>query len=40
VNDTLAGLKKLYPPAKIEYIEKQPTLEDIFLAVVTKKEEE
>lgn len=40
VNDTLEGLKKLYPPAKIEYIEKQPTLEDIFLAVVTKKEEE
>jgi ABC-2 type transport system ATP-binding protein len=40
VNDTLAELKKLYPPAKIEYIEKQPTLEDIFLAVVTKKEEE
>lgn len=38
VNGTLAELKKLYPPAKIEYIEKQPTLEDIFLAVVTKKE--
>lgn len=39
VNDTLAELKKLCPPAKIEYIEKQPTLEDIFLAVVAKKEE-
>jgi ABC-2 type transport system ATP-binding protein len=39
VNGTLAELKKLCPPAKIEYIEKQPTLEDIFLAVVAKKEE-
>src|SRR3546814_5453561 len=27
VNGTLAELKKLFPPAKIEYIEKQPTLE-------------
>jgi ABC-2 type transport system ATP-binding protein len=39
VNGTLAELKKLFPPAKIEYIEKQPTLEDIFLAIVGKKEE-
>ena len=39
VNGTLAELKKLYPPAKVEYIEKQPTLEDIFLSIVTKKEE-
>lgn len=39
VNGTLEELKKLFPPAKIEYIEKQPTLEDIFLAVVAKKEE-
>ncbi|NML21695.1 ABC transporter ATP-binding protein [Pseudoflavitalea sp. G-6-1-2] len=38
VNGTLADLKKKYPPAKIEYIEKQPTLEDIFLAIVGKKE--
>lgn len=38
VNDTLTELKKLYPPAKIEYVEKQPTLEDIFLAVIAKKE--
>jgi len=30
---TLAELKQLFPPAKIEYIEKQPTLEDIFLAI-------
>ena len=31
---TLAELKRLLPPAKVEYIEKQPTLEDVFLAVV------
>jgi ABC-2 type transport system ATP-binding protein len=35
VNGTLAELKQLLPPAKIEYVEKQPTLEDVFLAVVT-----
>ena len=34
VNGTLAELKKLHPTAKVEYVEKQPTLEDIFLAVV------
>ena len=28
---TLSELKKLLPPARVEYIEKQPTLEDIFL---------
>jgi len=37
--DTLEGLKKLFPPAKIEYVEKQPTLEEIFLAIIGKKEE-
>lgn len=31
---TLAELKQLLPPAEVEYIEKQPSLEDIFLAVV------
>lgn len=36
---TLAELKKLFPPAQVEYIEKQPTLEDIFLAIISKKEE-
>jgi len=36
VNGTLADLKRLLPPAEIEYIEKQPTLEEIFLAVVTQ----
>ena len=38
-NGTLAELKKLFPPAKVEYVEKQPTLEEIFLAIVGKKEE-
>jgi ABC-2 type transport system ATP-binding protein len=37
-NGTLAELKKLFPPAKAEYIEKQPTLEEIFLAIIGKKE--
>ena len=36
---TLAELKKLFPPAKVEYVEKQPTLEEIFLAIVGKKED-
>jgi ABC-2 type transport system ATP-binding protein len=36
---TLADLKKLFPPAKTEYVEKQPTLEEIFLAIIGKKEE-
>jgi ABC-2 type transport system ATP-binding protein len=39
VNGTLAELKKLLPPAKVEYVEKQPTLEEIFLAIIGKKEE-
>ncbi|WP_069165834.1 ABC transporter ATP-binding protein [Nocardia altamirensis] len=34
VNGTLAELKQLLPPAKVEYVEKQPTLEEIFLAIV------
>ena len=38
-NGTLADLKKLFPPAKVEYIEKQPSLEEIFLAIVGKQEE-
>ena len=33
-NGTLAELKQLLPPAKVEYVEKQPTLEDVFLAIV------
>lgn len=35
---TLAELKTLFPPATVEYVEKQPTLEDIFLAIIGKKE--
>jgi len=38
-NGSLADLKKLFPPVKVEYIEKQPSLEEIFLAIVGKKEE-
>ena len=33
-NGTLAELKRLLPPAKAEYVERQPTLEDVFLAIV------
>ncbi len=31
---TLAELKQLLPPGKVEYVEKQPSLEDVFLALV------
>ncbi len=31
---TLAELKRLLPPATVEYVERQPTLEDVFLAIV------
>ena len=34
VNGTLAELKAMLPPAKVEYVEKQPTLEDVFFALV------
>jgi ABC-2 type transport system ATP-binding protein len=34
VEGTLAELKQLLPPAKVEYVEKQPTLQDVFLALV------
>lgn len=33
-NGTLAELKALLPPATVEYVEKQPTLEEIFLRLV------
>ena len=33
-NGTLAELKALLPPATVEYVEKQPTLEDVFLTLV------
>ncbi|MGC4109916.1 MAG: ATP-binding cassette domain-containing protein [Nocardioides sp.] len=31
---TLEELKRLLPPARVEYVERQPSLEDVFLAVV------
>jgi len=37
-NGTLDELKRLLPPTKVEYIEKQPSLEEIFLALVGKDE--
>ncbi|MDI6943381.1 MULTISPECIES: ABC transporter ATP-binding protein [Microbacterium] len=40
VNGTLAELKRLLPPAEVEYIEKQPSLEDVFLALVGDTEGE
>jgi ABC-2 type transport system ATP-binding protein len=33
-NGTLAELKQLLPSATVEYVEKQPSLEDVFLALV------
>ncbi|GIO69664.1 ABC transporter ATP-binding protein [Paenibacillus cookii] len=37
-NGTLEELKQLFPPAKVEYVEKQPSLEEIFLAIIGNKE--
>jgi ABC-2 type transport system ATP-binding protein len=31
---TLAELQQLLPPAQVEYVERQPTLEEVFLAVI------
>ena len=36
---TVPELKKLIPPTKVEYVEKQPTLEDVFLAITGRKEQ-
>lgn len=33
-NGTLAELKELLPPTQVEYVQKQPSLEDVFLALV------
>ncbi len=35
---TVAELKKRFPPAKVEYVEKQPSLEEIFLAIIGQRE--
>ena len=37
VNGTLTELEQLLPPAEVEYVEKRPTLEDVFLALVGDK---
>lgn len=39
VNGTLAELRRMLPPAEVEYVEKQPTLDDVFFAVVGADEE-
>lgn len=40
VDGTLAELKRLLPPATVEYVEKQPSLEDVFLTLTgTHKQE-
>ena len=36
---TLAELQRLLPPAEVEYVRKQPTLEDVFLAVTGHRRE-
>lgn len=39
VDGTLADLRAVLPPAAVTYVEKQPTLEDVFLTLVgTRKE--
>ncbi|GAA1413229.1 ABC transporter ATP-binding protein [Catellatospora coxensis] len=40
VSGTLADLRRLLPAAKAELVERQPTLEEIFLAVVADKEQQ
>jgi ABC-2 type transport system ATP-binding protein len=40
VSGTLEELRKLLPPAKVEYVERQPTLEEIFLAIVGRDKKE
>jgi len=35
---TLAELTAMFPPATVEYVEKRPTLEEIFLAIIGTKE--
>ena len=37
VDGTLGELKALMPPAQVEYVEKQPSLEDVFLALVGRR---
>ena len=37
LSGTLTELKQLLPPAQVEYVEKQPTLEEIFLSLTAKE---
>jgi ABC-2 type transport system ATP-binding protein len=39
VSGTLAELRQLLPPAQVEYVERQPTLEEIFLAIVGQEKQ-
>jgi ABC-2 type transport system ATP-binding protein len=39
-NGTMDSLKKMFPPAKKEFVEKQPSLEEIFLHIIKKNREE
>lgn len=36
-NGTFDDLKKRFPKAKVEYVEKQPTLEEIFISIINQK---
>ncbi|HWL76912.1 ABC transporter ATP-binding protein [Microbacterium sp.] len=38
VNGTLDELKRLLPAAKVEYVEKQPSLEDVFFALTGEED--
>ncbi|MFT8636715.1 MAG: ABC transporter ATP-binding protein [Pseudoclavibacter sp.] len=40
VDGTLEELRRLLPPTRVEYVEKQPSLEDVFLAIVGEAEAE
>jgi ABC-2 type transport system ATP-binding protein len=37
VHGTLAELKALMPPAQVEYVTKQPSLEEVFLSLVARR---
>ncbi|HEX4225032.1 MAG TPA: ATP-binding cassette domain-containing protein [Pseudonocardiaceae bacterium] len=39
VSGTLAELRQLLPAAKVEYVERQPTLEEVFLSIIGSKKE-
>ena len=40
VEGTLAELKALMPPAEVQYVEKQPSLEEVFLAITSTESTE